>query len=179
MGRRVLAGLVLVVLGGVAGVVLADRTLDPENTTVTVTRTVSEEDVGLPRAVEQRRDDILRAAEGGDHDRLARIAASNFTYTFGAPLAGGPAAYWRQAEQRGEKPLEALAAILKLPYTLSRGIYVWPFAYDKSPAEITRYEESLLRAIPARAPTLAPQGYLGWRVGIRPDGRWIFFVAGD
>ena len=22
-------------------------------------------------------------------------------------------------------------------------------------------------------------GYLGWRAGIRPDGTWVFFVAGD
>jgi hypothetical protein len=130
----------------VAGVVLADRTLDPENTTVT--RTVSE----------SRRDATTSfgAAEAGDHDRLARLAASNFTYTLSAPVARGPAPYWRQAEQRGQQPLEALAAVLKLPYTLSRGIYVWPFAYDKSPDEITRYEKSLLRAIPARAPTLTP-----------------------
>jgi len=31
---------------------------------------------------------------------------------------------------------------------------------------------------PDRAP--APAGdYLGWRVGIRKDGKWLFFVAGD
>ena len=23
------------------------------------------------------------------------------------------------------------------------------------------------------------EGYLGWRAGVRPDGRWVFFVAGD
>jgi hypothetical protein len=179
MGRRVLAGLLLVVFGGVAGFVLVNRTGDPETTTRTVTRTVTEEDVGLPTAVEQRRAEILRAAEAGDHDALARLTPSRFTYTFGAPVADGPAAYWRQAEQRGERPLEALAAVLKLPYTLSRGIYVWPFAYDKSPDELTRYEENLLRSIPGGAPTLGPQGYLGWRAGIRPDGSWIYFVAGD
>jgi hypothetical protein len=179
MGRRVLAGLLLVVFGGVAGFVLVDRTRDPETTTAMVTRTVIEEDVGLPIAVEQRRAEILRAAEAGDHDALARLAATRLTYTFGAPVAGGPAAYWRQAEQRGEQPLEALAAVLKLPYTLSRGIYVWPFAYNKSPDELTRYEENLLRRIPGGAPTPGPQGYLGWRAGIRPDGSWIYFVAGD
>ena len=170
----------LLVVGGAAAFVLADRTRDRDTTTTTtVTQTVTEEDVGLPPAVEQRRAEVLRAAEAGNHETLARLTASEFSYTFGAPVAGGPAAYWRQAEQRGEQPLEALAAVLKLPYTLSRGVYVWPFAYDKSPAEITRYEERLLRRIPAGAPTLGPQGYLGWRAGIRPDGSWIYFVAGD
>ena len=144
-----------------------------------MTLTVSEEDVGLPPAVEERRAEILRAAEARDHETLARLTASGFTYTFGAPVAGGPAAYWRQAEQRGARPLAALAAILKLPYTLSGGVYVWPFAFSNSPAEITRYEERLLRRIPAGAVTLSPQGYLGWRAGIRPDGSWIYLVAGD
>jgi len=29
--------------------------------------------------------------------------------------------------------------------------------------------------------TLFPEGlgYLGWRAGIEPDGRWVFYVAGD
>jgi hypothetical protein len=50
------------------------------------------------------------------------VTSPRFTYTFGVPIESGPAAYWRQSEQRGEQPLETLAAVLKLPYTLLRGI---------------------------------------------------------
>ena len=85
-------------------------------------------------------------------------------------MSGGPAAYWRKAEQQGQQPLEALAAVLKLPYTLSRGLYVWPFAYDKTQDEITQYEAVLLKKIPPGDVTVGPQGYLGWRAGILPDG---------
>ena len=183
MGRRVLAGVLLCAAGAVAGFVLAERTSNRQTSTTTRTvtqlRTVADHAVGLPSAVAQKHAEILRAAEAGDHDALARLAASNFAYTFGASVAGGPAAYWRKAEQRGERPLEALAAVLTLPYTLSGGIYVWPFAYDKSPDELTPYGENLLNEIPNGGSALGPQGYLGWRAGIRPDGSWIYFVAGD
>jgi hypothetical protein len=178
-----LVGVVLIALGAAGGFILADRTRDPETTTMTVTqtqtRTVAAGPVGVPGAVESKRVALLRAAEAKDYDRLAKLADPTFRYTFGGPVPGGPAAYWRQAEQRGEHPLEALAAILQLPYTLSRGLYVWPFAYDKTSDEITQYETILLKKIPPDGATVGPEGYLGWRAGIRPDGSWIYFVAGD
>lgn len=184
IARLVLAGVVLIALGGLAGSILASRTMDEETTTVTVTRTktdaVSGSASGLPGAVDAKRAAILRAAEAKDYEGLARLAdRAAFTYTFGSPVPGGPAAYWRKAEQRGEQPLEALAAVIKLPYALSRGIYVWPFAYVKRPNEITRYGRTLLNKIPPAGRAVGPQGYLGWRAGILPDGRWIYFVSGD
>jgi hypothetical protein len=181
--RNVLLGVVLVALGGAAGLVLADRTGDQETTTVAVTRTqtrtVGAADGGLPKAVESKRAAMLRAARARDYEGLAKLADPTLKYTFGSPVAGGPAAYWRRAEQRGDQPLEALAAILQLPYTLSRGLYVWPFAYDRTAEEITQYEAVLLGRIPPDGVTVGPDGYLGWRAGIRPDGSWIYFVAGD
>jgi hypothetical protein len=174
--------MLLIVLGGVGGYLLANRATDPETTTVTatraVTRTVVGKDVGVPTAVERKRAQILQAAEAKDYDGLARLTDPTFKYTFGGDVPGGPA-FWRQAEQRGEQPLEALAAVLELPYTLSRGIYVWPFAYDKTAADITQYEATLLKRIPPGNTAVGPEGYLGWRAGILPDGSWIFFVAGD
>jgi hypothetical protein len=133
-----------------------------------------------PAAVLQKRAAMLTAALAGDYDALAQLGdPTEFEYTFGEQVDGGPAAYWRQAEARGEDPTpaEALAAVLRMPYTLSRGIYVWPFAYDKTEDELTSYERGLLR--PLGAGGAFADGYLGWRAGIRPDGRWVFFVAGD
>jgi hypothetical protein len=180
---RIVVLVLLVALGGAGGFILADRTGDQETTTVTVTRTetraVAGADAGEPSVVESKRAEILRAAEAKDYDGLAQLAAPTFKYTFGGPVPGGPAAYWRQAEQQGQQPLEALVAVLKLPYTLSRGLYVWPFAYDKTPDEITQYEATLLKKIPPSGVTVGPEGYLGWRAGILPDGSWIYFVSGD
>lgn len=148
-----------------------------EATTVIETETVTAtEAVGLPEATAQTREAILEAAEAGDPDALAAIAGDAFRYTFGGPVEGGPAAYWRQLEEQGERPLETLAAILRMPYTLSSGIYVWPFAYDVTPAELTDHERELLGEL---ADDFAPEGYLGWRAGIAPDGAWLYFVAGD
>ena len=57
---------------------------------------------------------------------------------------------------------------------------MWPFAYDKTADELTRYEQELLQRLPPGSATVEPGGgYLGWRAGIEPDGGWVFFVAGD
>jgi hypothetical protein len=129
----------------------------------------------LPEPVEEKRTAILAAAQSGDADAVAALADPEFTYTFGGPVEGGPAEYWRQIES--ERPLEMLAMILELPYTLSRGIYYWPFAYDKTEDELTEYERELLAPLGPGGAFV--DGYFGWRAGITPDGRWIFFVAGD
>jgi hypothetical protein len=69
-----------------------------------------------------------------------------------------------------------------MPYTLSHGIYVWPFAYDAPTQELAPYEKRLL------APIAGPKdiadwvrfgGYFDWRAGIAPDGTWQFYVRGD
>jgi hypothetical protein len=174
----------LVALGVAAGFIVADRTRAAETMTVTVTRTetrtvVAGKAAGIPPAVESKRAALLGAAQAKDYQALAKLADPTFKYTFGSPFSGGPAAYWRQAEQQGQQPLEALAAILELPYTLSRGMYVWPFAYDKTADEITQYEAQLLKRIPPGDVTVGSAGYLGWRAGILPDGSWIYFVSGD
>jgi len=157
--------------------------------TVTQTETVTRTEIvtrtetapsALPEAVEAKRAAILEAARTGDADAVAALADDPFSYSFGGPVEGGPAAYWRELEANGEQPLAALAAILELPYTLSNGIYVWPFAYDKTEEQITELERELLSQLPPDAGTFIPGGgYLGWRAGIEPDGNWVFFVAGD
>lgn len=138
---------------------------------------------GVPTAVEQTRAELLAAAESGDYEALRPLVPeSAFEYTFGEPVEGGPIAYWQTLERTtDERPLAALAEILQLPYVLSRGYYVWPFAYTvENRADLSKHERDLL------APLGSPDelvfdgtGYLGWRAGFEPDGTWAFFVAGD
>lgn len=68
-----------------------------------------------------------------------------------------------------------------MPYTLSRGVYFWPFAYDVAALDqLTAYERELLAPLgPLETVFVEGTGYLGWRAGIAPDGTWVFFVAGD
>lgn len=136
---------------------------------------------GLPAAVEETRAALLEAAESGDYEALRPLVGA-LEYTFGERVEGGPIAYWQEVERTtGQRPLEALAAILKMPYVLSRGYYVWPFAYTvESASDLTPQERELLAPLGPLS-TLFPEGlgYLGWRAGIGPDGRWVFYVAGD
>jgi hypothetical protein len=134
---------------------------------------------GLPEPVAQTHAALLAAAEAHDEQALeALIEENEFRYTFGENVPGGALAFWRSTEeQTGTDPIDTLARVLRLPYVLSQGIFVWPFAYDKEPGEMSEYELSLLGDLFPEGATEV--GYLGWRAGIRPDGRWVFFIAGD
>jgi hypothetical protein len=179
----VLAGaLALAGCGGTETVTVTESETSTETATETVTQTdtVAAQPVGLPPAVAETHAALLAAAESGDYEALRPLLpASGFSYTFGGGVQGGPIAYWQQVEaQTGERPIEILARILRLPYTLSGGHYVWPFAYDKQQEELTDHEHELLGDL-ANAYSGAGSGYLGWRAGIEPDGTWRFFIAGD
>lgn len=181
-----LGAAVLVVGGFGAGWLVARETADAETVTTTLTETSTETETTvetlLPDAVEETRAALLAAAEAGDYDALRPHLSPGFRYTFGGPVEGGPIAYWQELERTtGEKPLEILEAILRMPYVLSRGIYVWPFAYvAESSADLTQHERDLLAPLGGVDAIFAPgTGYLGWRTGIEPDGTWVFFVAGD
>ncbi|HXG75436.1 MAG TPA: hypothetical protein VNJ53_02595 [Gaiellaceae bacterium] len=154
-----------------------------EPATVTVTETVPGQEPVLPLPVQETRDALLRAAESADYEALRPLVPEKgFSYTFGGEVAGGPLAYWRRLERTtGERPLDLLAAILRMPYVLAGGIYVWPWAYAvESPEQLSDHGRSLLAPIGPLERLFSPgTGYLGWRAGIYPDGRWAFFVAGD
>ena len=183
----VVGAVVLLALGGAAGWFAARETEEAVTTTETVTvretttETVAES--GLPDAVEETRAALLAAAKTGDYEALRPlIPATGFEYTFGGPVEGGPIAHWQEIERSTvERPLENLAAVLEMPYTLSRGIYFWPFAYDIADiADLTAYERELLEPLGPLDTLFVPgTGYLGWRAGIEPDGDWVLFVAGD
>lgn len=173
MRTLVVALIGIVAFGG--GVMLGYK-LDSDNKTTPTGET------GLPAAVEQTRVALLDAAESGDYEALRPLVSDSFEYTFGSPVEGGPIAYWQGLEEEtDERPLESLAAILRMPYVLSRGYYVWPWAYTVEAAgDLSEHEVELLAPLgpPSR---LFPSGsgYFGWRAGIAPDGTWVFFVAGD
>ncbi len=164
----VAAALALAAGAAAAGYFFAQRDDDEAATTV----------AGIPDAVARKHSQLLASAEARDYETLAELADERrFTYTFGGSVPGGPAEYWRGLESRGEAdPAQMLATILRLPYTLHRGVYVWPFAFDTPAGELTAYERELLGPL---GESYAGDSYLGWRAGIEPDGDWIFFVAGD
>jgi hypothetical protein len=138
---------------------------------------------GLPPAVEETRDRIIAAAQAQDYEALdALIPDAGFTFSYGA--SGRPTDYWKDLEASGEAPLATMAALLALPHTRAQDVYVWPWAYDEDPAALTEAEKDALAGAGAatveQLDQMAEFGhYLGWRIGIRRDGTWLFFVAGD
>lgn len=137
----------------------------------------------LPPAVAEKRDAIAAAARAFDYDRLETLLdRKTFSYSFGA--SGDPVGYWRRLEEEGEVPIlgDYLPVILGAPHAKRGNLYVWPSAYGKSPstwtAEDRRWLTNLYTEQEIRAFERAGD-YLGWRAGIRNDGKWLFFVAGD
>ncbi|MGH3127747.1 MAG: hypothetical protein ACRDPX_07500 [Gaiellaceae bacterium] len=172
MRTLVVALIGVVAFGG--GVMLGNKLDSDGKTTATET--------GLPAPVGQTRAALLEAAESGDYEALRPLVSDSLEYTFGSPVEGGPIAYWQRLEEDTDaRPLESLAAILKMPYVLSRGYYVWPWAYTVETAgDLSEHEVELLAPLgPPSQLFPAGSGYLGWRAGFAPDGTWAFFVAGD
>ena len=169
-------------LAVLAAVLLAGCGSSTETVTVTttVTQTVTETAPGdataLPDAVEETRRGLLEAAQSGDVDALEPFVTDRLSYSFGGPVEGGAIEYFKQLEAQGQDPLGTLAKLLQLPSTLAQGNYVWPWVYTVQASDLTDYEKQLLGEF---ADDFAGQTYLGYRVGIAPDGTWIFFVAGD
>ena len=142
----------------------------------------------LPAPVAATRRRIVEAATQCDLTALARLAragSSQFTYSFG----GGtdPASYWRQEEAAGREPLRLLVELLDRPYrqvqVAGSSQLVWPsaFAYDDW-ASVPAEDREALRPVYDEedfAGFAEFGAYVGHRIGIAPDGDWLFFVAGD
>lgn len=138
---------------------------------------------GLPKPVAAIRVRIVDAARRCDYAALGRIGNEHGTrlqFSFGGGQSA--AAYWRQLERSGPrpKPMEALVKVLKLPYVRENGLYNWPSAHRLHPKE---RDWQALRVLYTPAQIAAMRrsgiGYSGYRAGFRPNGDWLFFVAGD
>lgn len=139
--------------------------------------------LGLPGEVEKTRRTLFEEAASCDFDALEAFAkaAGGVSYTFGAGEEG-PAAYWRAGEKNGDPVSATLVKILNMPYGRADGNYVWPFAHALDFAQLTDEQMQLLRQYFTEDDIqdwIEFGGYIGYRVGIGEDGKWLYFVAGD
>jgi hypothetical protein len=77
---------------------------------------------------------------------------------------------------------DILPVVLSMPAGKQDDIYVWPAAFAKQPSQWTAEDLEDLRILYSEEDIRSFEqagGYLGYRVGIREDGTWLFFVAGD
>ena len=141
-------------------------------------------DDGLPLVVAETRERIYRAAVAHDYDALgALVDPETFNYSFGEK--GDPIGYWRRQE-KSEIPIlgDILSGVIHTRFGTNENIYVWPSAAAKLPSDWTEadveaihqagYTDDDIRAFERQA-----GGYVGWRVGIRSDGTWLYFISGD
>ena len=137
----------------------------------------------IPPAVAKTRDAIAAAAPERDYAALeALLDPASLSYSFGE--SGDPIGYWQQVEEVDEVPImsEVLPAVLSMGPAKVDDMYVWPAAHAKDPAAWTEDDLADLRLLYSDDDIQSFKelgGYLGYRVGIRDDGTWLFFIAGD
>lgn len=154
------------------------------NKIVAAERTDDLSDDGLPTAVAEKREAIYKAAVQQDYKTLGTLLdPATFSYSFGEQ--GDPIGYW-QRQEKAEIPIlgDILPTVLHTRFGKNEDIYVWPSAAAKLPSEWTNEDVEAIREAgytDADIKSFKEQagGYVGWRVGIRADGTWLYFISGD
>ncbi|WP_420959969.1 hypothetical protein [Brucella sp. IR073] len=145
----------------------------------------------LPAPVREMRERILTAAKSGDIEALRPLIGTgdNMTTLSLSGYEGDPIEYLKSlsGDSDGREVLAILVDLLDTGYVhLDAGgqneLYVWPyfFAYpiDKlTPQQMVELYQILTAGDFEEMKTFG--AYVFYRIGIRPDGKWDFFVAGD
>ena len=140
-------------------------------------------EAALPPAVAETRDAIISAAHARDYAALeALLDPATFSYSFGE--SGDPISYWRGLKDEGEVPIlgDILPTVFSMHVAKTDDVCVWPAAHAKDPSACTENDLADLRLLYSDDDIRSFEeigGYLGYRVGIREDGTWLYFIAGD
>jgi hypothetical protein len=171
----------------VAGALIYFRTEGQEKTIEEVPKENVEEylatQAGLPEVVEAKRQAIYKAAQSRDYDKLAALTSTPFHYSFGGPIEGGFAAYLKlAAETERKSAFDVIPILLKLDYAKQGNLYVWPEVFVKTAAEWTSEDSAQMRELLTLEEIEGYRkfgSYAYYRLGIREDGEWVYYIAGD
>ncbi|MET0940538.1 MAG: hypothetical protein ABWY13_04160 [Mesorhizobium sp.] len=145
----------------------------------------------LPEPVRRMRQLIVDTAQRGDIEGLRPLLGmgEGATQLSLGGIEGDPITFLRElsGDKEGHEILAILEEVLSAGYVhLDAGtpneLYVWPYFFaiplDKLDA---RQRVELFKIVTAGdyEDMKAYGSYIFYRVGITPDGRWSFFVAGD
>jgi hypothetical protein len=135
---------------------------------------------GLPEPVEAKRHLIFELAAGCQLTGLAEVVLEDdASYTFGG--AEDPVRTWVASARHGFDVLAMTVRILNADPALDdSGVYAWPAVHGTNAEEDWQAVSGILSA--AEFEQLyqnRESGYLGLRVGIDPDGRLVYLIAGD
>ncbi len=144
----------------------------------------------MPEPVRQTRLQLIQAARSGDIEQLRPLMEAQPeppSVSFGD--AGDPIEYLKQlsADADGREILAILLEVLESGFVhvapgTPEELFVWPYFAQfpleaLTPGQIVELFTLLTAADLEDMKSFG--GYTFFRVGIAPDGRWLFFLAGD
>ncbi|MEL6920197.1 MAG: hypothetical protein AAFO77_04115, partial [Pseudomonadota bacterium] len=134
---------------------------------------------------------IIDAAKAGDVEKLRPLLGSGVDTTrlaFG-DIEGDPIEYLQSisGDAEGHEILAILQEVLEAGYVrVDQGadteLYIWPYFFALPLDALTPVQRvELFKLVTAGDydDMLSFGAYIFFRVGITPEGRWLFFVAGD
>jgi hypothetical protein len=145
----------------------------------------------LPEPVQRTRNLILEAAKTGDVEKLRPLLGTGGEQTqlsLGG-IDGDPIAFLKEAsgDDEGQEILAIMEEVLSSGYAhmeagTANDFYVWPYFFAMPVDRLTPSQRvELFKIITAGDyEDMKTYGaYVFYRLGIKPDGKWSFFIAGD
>ena len=145
----------------------------------------------LPETVRRMHDKLLEAAKSGDVEALRPLLQTGEDGTqlsFGG-VDGDPIAFIKglSGDPEGQEILAIMEEVLNAGFVhLDAGqpneLYVWPYFFAMPLDKLDKRQRvELFKIVTAGDYEDMKQfgTYVFYRLGIDPDGRWLFFVAGD
>ena len=145
----------------------------------------------LPEPVRRMHDLLVEACKTGDIEKLRPLldTGEDGTQLSLGGIDGDPIAFLRElsGDKEGSEILAILEEVLSAGYVhMDAGtpneMYVWPYFFAVPLDKLTPPQKvELFKIITAGDyEEMKTYGsYIFYRVGITPEGRWSFFVAGD
>jgi len=145
----------------------------------------------LPAPVKRMRELILEATKTGDIEQLRQLigVGSDITQLSLGGIEGDPITFLKElsGDSEGQEILAILEEVLSAGYVhLDAGkpeeLYVWPYFFAVPLERLTAPQRvELFKIVTAGdyEDMKSYGAYIFYRVGITPEGRWVFFVAGD
>jgi len=145
----------------------------------------------LPEPVQRMRRLIIEACRSGDIEKLRPLIGTgdNATQLLLGELEGDPIDFLRQisGDEEGHEIMAILLEVMESGFVhLNAGTdseyYVWPYFFAIPLEELTPTQKVELFTLVTASDYEEMKNfgaYVFYRSAITPDGRWVFFVAGD
>jgi hypothetical protein len=168
-----------------------DSDVDNDNGAVTKLPVVHRDFSKLPKPVAQMRKLIMEVAISGKIEDLRQLIGSgeDITMLSLGGIDGDPVEFIKSlsGDNQGHEILAILLEVLEAGYVhldvgTDHELYVWPYFFAWPLDKLTAVQKVELFRIVTAGDFEDMQsfgGYIFYRVGITPQGRWRFFVAGD